>query len=221
VGIESTSLQRTWQARLPIVYGSAWWAPQVTNVRGVNVNEGESSGSATEQVSEKAQELAGQAQQKAGELAAQARPRVEQAQDRVREEIDRRSTTAGEQMRSVAGVLRHTSDELRSRGNDPHAKIAEQVADRMDRAGGYLSSSSADDLLADIEELGRRQPLLVVAGGALIGLAAARFLKASSERRYGQQRFSGDGGYGAGQLPARADAGAYALQSPPTPPAVY
>jgi hypothetical protein len=177
--------------------------------------EYQSGASATEQVGQKAQQLAEQAQEKAGDLAAQAQPKIGEAQQRVRATVDQRSSETGEQLRSVAEVMRHTSSELRSRGNDPHAKIAEQAADRIDRLGGYLTNADADQMLADVEDLARRQPLVVAAGGLIVGLAAARFLKASSERRSGQHASNG---FASREIAARPAA---VLPAGPSSPAGY
>jgi hypothetical protein len=126
-------------------------------------------------------ETVSQAQDKVQE---KAKPAIGQAQDRVRSEVDRRSTQAGEQLSSMADVMRRTGEDLRSQGNEPHGKVADAAAERMEQVGGYLQRADADSLLGDVEDLARRQPLVVVAGGLVLGLAAARFLKASSDRRY-------------------------------------
>jgi hypothetical protein len=141
----------------------------------------EETGSTTARVEEKAQAVMSQAQDKA-------QPAIGQARERVRDEVDRRSTQAGEQISSVAQVMRRTGEELRSQGNEPHGKVADAAAERMDQVGGYLQRVDADTILSDAEDVARRQPLLVVAGGLLLGLAAARFLKASSDRRYDDYR---------------------------------
>ena len=126
-------------------------------------------------------ETVSQAQERAQE---NAQPAIGQAQDRVRGELDRRSTQAGEQLSSMAEVMRRTGQDLRSQGNEPHGKVADAAAERMEQVGGYLQRADTDTLLSDVEDLARRQPLVVVAGGLMLGLAAARFLKASSDRRY-------------------------------------
>jgi hypothetical protein len=59
------------------------------------------------------------------------------------------------------------------------------VARRADDLGSYLKSADADRILGDVEDFARRRPWLTAAAGALAGLAASRFLKASSSRRYG------------------------------------
>jgi hypothetical protein len=134
-------------------------------------------GTTTDQAREKAQEVGTQAKEKAQEAGAQAR-------SRVRDEVDRRSTDAGRQAGSTAQALRDASTRLREEGNEPVARGIEQVADRVDRAGGWLRDSDGESILRDVEDFGRRNSLAVVAGGLAIGFAASRLLKASSRRRY-------------------------------------
>jgi hypothetical protein len=135
-----------------------------------------------------ADDSGGGAPQSATEVKEQAQEKVsglaDRAQSTAREQVDQRSTQAGEQVTSLASDLRSVGEQLRSQDNTNSAKVAEQVAERAERAGGYLTESDADRILGDIEDLGRRQPLLVLAGGVVLGLAAARFLKASSTSRY-------------------------------------
>jgi hypothetical protein len=129
------------------------------------------------EVREKAQEVAGQAQEKAQEAAGQ-------AQDMMREQVDQRSTQAGEKISGTAQDLRSVSEELRNQGKDTPAKFADRGAEQIEKVGSYLSEADGDKLLADLEDFGRRQPLAVLAGGLVVGMAAARFLKASSRSRY-------------------------------------
>jgi hypothetical protein len=82
------------------------------------------------------------------------------------------------------------SGQLRSQGNDLPARLAEQVADRAKRLGGYLRESDAERILGDVEESGRRHPWAVAAAGVVIGAAGARLLKASSRPRHEGSRGS-------------------------------
>jgi ElaB/YqjD/DUF883 family membrane-anchored ribosome-binding protein len=154
----------------------------------------------TEQVQEKAQEVVGQAQEKAQELKGQ-------ASGQLREQVDQRSTQAGEQLTSLADAMRRTGETLRTEGNDAPARVTDTVAQRAESLGSYLRDADADRILHDVEDFARRQPWVVAAGGLVIGMMAARFMKASSSRRYSS---SFDGGrYGADGSGASRSYGGY------------
>lgn len=106
------------------------------------------------------------------------------AQDAVRTQVDERSSQAGEQATSMASDLRSVSEQLRSQENERAANLAEKAANKAEEMGGYLKDANADRILGDVEDLGRRQPWLALAGGVALGVVAARFLKASSSQRY-------------------------------------
>ena len=59
---------------------------------------------------------------------------------------------------------------------------------------------------ADLENLARRQPAIVLGGALVLGLIGARFLKSSrrdrrlrSSQSYGREQRSGNGGYDSSQ----------------------
>jgi hypothetical protein len=146
---------------------------------------------AADQARAKTEEVGTQAKEKAQEVSAQAR-------DRVRDEVDRRSTQAGEQAGSTAQALRQASQRLREDGNEPVANGMEQVAQRVESAGGWLRDADGDRILREVEDFGRRNPLAVVAGSVAVGFAVSRLLKASSRRRYEESRQTWAGnGHGA------------------------
>jgi hypothetical protein len=159
------------------------------------------------QLQEKAQEVAGQAREKTQEAAGEAR-------SRLNDQVDERSTQAGERISATGSDLRSVGQELRKQGKDTPAKLADQAADRVERVGSYLAGSDADRMLRDIEDFGRRQPLAVLAGGMVLGIVAARLLKASSSRRYQSHTAPSNGAHGSGNAhpavevrPAVPDAG--------------
>jgi hypothetical protein len=143
-----------------------------------------------EQVSEKAREVKGT------------------VQDRVREQVDSRSTQAGEQVGSVSEAMRSMGEQLRGEGNDLPAQLAQQAAEKTEQLGRYLREADADQILKDVEDFGRRQPWVVAAAGLALGVAAARFVKASSRRRYQSD------GYESRQLPSPRNQGSTAYGSP-------
>jgi hypothetical protein len=125
--------------------------------------------STTEQAKEKAGEVKDQMQEKAQEAKGQAR-------DTLRTQVDERSTQYGEQIRTQAGDLRSVGEELRRQGKDGPARMADQAAERAERAGAWLTESDADRILGDVEDFARRNPWAVVAGGLARGVGAARVL---------------------------------------------
>jgi len=141
-----------------------------------------------------ATEGTGGAQQKAQEATQVAQEKAQQAKgaarDRVRTEVDTRSTQAGEQAGTVAQDVRSVSHHLRSEGREKPAEYADKAAQRVEEIGDYLKRSDGDAILRDVEQFGRRRPWAVMAGGLVLGIAASRFLKASSSRRYHEMESS-------------------------------
>jgi hypothetical protein len=133
--------------------------------------------STTEQVNDQVRDKAQLAQDKA-------RGALGQGRSRLRDQIDQRSTQAGEQVQSTAQDVRSMAEQLRGQGKDAPGRVADQVADRAESFGSYLRDADGERLLRDVEDVARRQPWLVAAGGLALGFAASRFLKASSSRRY-------------------------------------
>lgn len=150
--------------------------------------------STTEQVKERAGEGAQQIQHKASEAKTQTR-------EKLREQIDTRSTQTGEQMTGTASALRQTAERLRSEGQGSQANMIDQLAQRAEQFGRYLTQTDGDRMLRDVERFARRQPWLVAGAGALAGFLGARFMKASSTRRYEAD------GYGRPALPPGNDRG--------------
>ena len=126
------------------------------------------------------------------QAAEQARRATGKARDQVRAQVDRRSTQAGEQVARQAADIRSVGDELRNQGKGGPARIADQIAERTERVGAWLTESDADRIIGDVEDYGRRNPWAIAAGGAALGFMASRLLKASSRRRYEEQHQQAD-----------------------------
>ncbi len=159
----------------------------------------QSSGSGvTDQARDQVHQVAGQATEKLQQASGQ-------VSDRVKQEVDSRSSQAGATVGSTAHSLRAVGKELRNQGEETPAKLADQIADRVEQVSEYLSNSDADRILSDVERFGRRQPWVVIGAGLAVGFAAARFLKASSGRRYdtmyGWRLPAEQAGYANGQVP--------------------
>lgn len=157
---------------------------------------------------DKAQDVAGQAQEKAREAAGK-------AQEGVRQQIDDRSTQAGERVGSTAQDLRSVGEELRKQGKDTPAKMVDRAAEQTEKVGSYLKDRGPDEMLEDVEDFGRQRPWAVLAGGLVVGVAAARFLKASSRSRY-QRNGSRPAAQVSQTTPRRSGVEPVATPPPPT-----
>ena len=116
--------------------------------------------------------------------------------ERLKEQVDQRSTQAGQQVNTVADDVRTVAGELRNQGKDKPAQYAEQAAERVQSVGQWLERSDGDKILNDVENFARSKPWAVAAGGLVLGLAASRFLKASSSERYRASVSNGNGATG-------------------------
>lgn len=141
------------------------------------MSQTQTGGSATEQAKDTAQ----QATQQVKEAAQQGK---QQARTQLRDQVDERSTQIGQQASTTADAIRQASSQLRENGQDGPARLIDSAAQRVEGVGSWLQNSDGDRILHDIEDLGRRQPLAVAAGGLAIGFALSRLLKASSRSRY-------------------------------------
>jgi hypothetical protein len=152
------------------------------------------------QASAQVQEAASTAHEKAVEL-------TDHGKSKLGETLDQRTNEAGVQARKMAKALRRTGEQLSNEGNGQQvAGLTKGAADRIEQLGGYLERTSGGELVRDVEDFARRRPWTVAGMGLVAGLAASRFLKASSERRYGASAQAGGGSrpYGYSALPQSA-----------------
>jgi gas vesicle protein len=140
-------------------------------------------------------EVAERAQQAQGAAQEQVQEKAEQAKGKLREQVDTRSTEIGQQVSGTGEAVREAARSLREKGQDQPAQAVEQAADKMEQAGRWLTEADGDRILSDVEDFARRQPWAVLAGGLVLGFAASRFLKSSSQQRYSSRTT------GVGQLP--------------------
>lgn len=144
-----------------------------------------------DQVQDKAGQAADQAQQKAGEV-------VDQAKQTVTTQASSRKDQAAQSLMTVADALRQTGQNLRGQEQGAVAGYADTVAERVENFSHYLQERDLNQLVGDVERYARQNPALFLGGAFALGLAAARFLKSSSQPseaatggRYGQYRPAG------------------------------
>jgi hypothetical protein len=135
--------------------------------------EAAASGGAIEQAQEKVGEGVEQAKSSAGSL--------------IRSQVDERSSQLGEQLHGAVQALRQAEQTMEQEGT-PGKQLVDRAATQMERTARYLSESDGRQVLNDLEGLGRRNPWAVIGSGIVLGFLGARFLKASSSRRFEEYR---------------------------------
>jgi predicted amidohydrolase YtcJ len=162
----------------------------------------EKTGEAVDQAKAKTGEVVDQAKQAAGSV-------VDQAKQTATSQVSERKDMAADGLGTVADTLRQASETMRGEQNiGPLVGVAAAAADRVESLSGYLRDTDVNDLVRDVENFARRQPLLFLSGAFALGLLGARFLKSSTpqpdwdddrlpyERSYGAQGMYGNRSYG-------------------------
>jgi ElaB/YqjD/DUF883 family membrane-anchored ribosome-binding protein len=135
----------------------------------------------------------------------------------LRDQLDERTTQLGHQARSLAETLRRSGVEAKVQGSDEPGveRITSGVADRLERAGGYLERANGDEMLRDAEQFVRTRPWVVAGAAAAAGLLASRIFKASSERRYDESTNTSNTASAPGTRPASGTYGGASVGGQP------
>jgi len=113
-----------------------------------------------------------QATESAGHIAGRAADLGIQQADRGRE-------MAADGLDKVARTVRRVSTDMQT--DQPQiANVAMTAADQADKVAQYLRDTDARQIISNVEDTARRQPLIFIGGAFLLGLAASRLIKAGS-----------------------------------------
>ncbi len=116
-----------------------------------------------------------EAGERAGESVGQL---AERATDLGFTQADRGKAQAVSGISQVAESLRRVSSDME--GQQPTiANAGRTAADQADRLASYLQQTDAREIVHTVEDAARRQPLIFLGGAFLLGVAAARFMKAA------------------------------------------
>ncbi|GLQ37004.1 hypothetical protein GCM10007908_06240 [Rhizobium albus] len=125
------------------------------------------------------------AREKLADAGARTRSKAASFSEKVRlkaiDEADQRKDALAEGLHDIANRVRGSVREDTA-GAALTGKLAREAADGLDNLSRSIQERSIVNAADDLRDIGRRHPLLFVAGGLLAGLTIARFLKASSER---------------------------------------
>ncbi len=125
-----------------------------------------------------------QAQEKVGQGVEQAK---RTAGGFIRSQVDERSTQLGEQLQGAVQALRQAGETMEHEGT-AGTQLVDRAARQVERTANYLSESDGNRLLGDLERIGRLNPWGLISGGIAVGFVGARFLKASSSKRFEEYR---------------------------------
>ena len=95
---------------------------------------------------------------------------------------DQKQRTA-ERVSGMAEAVRCAAQSLDRSENRAIARYADQAADRIEDLSGLIRERQWSEIVADTEDLARRQPTLFALGAAAIGFLAGRLLAVPTDRR--------------------------------------
>lgn len=129
-----------------------------------------------EELKRQAAEVAEAAKQKACEAA-------EQAKHSGVQYAHQKKVHLAEEIGVFSKAIRKASDKLHEEQHDSIASYVDVAAEQLDRCRQSLESKDINELVDDVQDFARRRPEMVYGGMFIAGLAAMRFLKASTPPR--------------------------------------
>src|SRR5882724_5038066 len=97
--------------------------------------------------------------------------------------LDDQKHRTAEQISGMAEAVRCAAQSLDRSENPAIARYADQAADRIGDFSRLIRERQWSEIVADTEDLARRQPTLFVLGAAAIGFLAGRLLAVPTDRR--------------------------------------
>jgi len=167
-------------------------------------NQPASSGGATSQtgsVTDTAKDTLNQVKDSAGTVATEA---IGQVKDKASSVLDEQKTNLASGAASVAESIRKVGENLGNSGeNNQVAAIAgkygENIAAQIEKFSSYIDEKELKELVRDVEQFARRNPLLFVGGAFTLGIFAARFLKSSGRKQNAGRQLNAGRRQNAGQ----------------------
>ena len=127
------------------------------------------------------------------ELTAHARDLGESARaaatDAAEDTVSQATSTAAENLEALSDAADAAAAELPSGGQPTQA--LQQVADSIEDIARQIREADLQEITAQATRFTRENPMLVLGGAALVGFAAARFLKARGPQRSAAYSHSG------------------------------
>ena len=109
----------------------------------------------------------------------------------------------GDVLHQVADAVRQSSESLET--DQPQiGRFISTAADKLDEAATFVADREPTRLMADAQEMAKRQPALVIGGGLVVGLLIGRALRSAGQPTAGAT--DGQDWYSAGRQGSRDDA---------------
>lgn len=164
--------------------------PNYANQDGSNTgSSGTLESSGTDQVQQSATAVTDQARQAASQVA-------DQAKGAATSQLAARKDQTATGLSAFSSAMHDMGNRLRqNEQTSSFAHYSDQAANQIQRVAGYLQSRDIGQIASEAQDWARRDPVLVVGGAFVLGLVAARFLKASGVQpratSRGQQGYPG------------------------------
>ncbi|MHB1293694.1 MAG: hypothetical protein ACYC4R_01735 [Anaerolineae bacterium] len=107
---------------------------------------------------------------------------AETAGETARSTFASQKSNAASMLGSVAHALHETGNQLRNEDQQNIARMADQVADQVQRFGSSIQDADLDQVMHNVREFARNRPEIFLGAAFTLGLLAARFLKSSGQR---------------------------------------
>ena len=104
-----------------------------------------------------------------------------EARDSATEQLETRKGRAADTLSGVARSLRSSGEQLEA-DHIGGGQYVRQAAEQVERLAEYLGQRDVSEMMDQVEDFARRQPVLFVGGAFAIGVLGARFLNSSRER---------------------------------------
>lgn len=130
-------------------------------------------GLATSQFSDTLNETAQNVSEKASDLATNAKQKIAETGRQVTETVDQKRGPAADALHGAASTIHEKADSLP--GGETVRSVAHSAADKLESTAGYIREHDVKGMVADLEEIVRRNPgpslLIATAIGFLLGRA--------------------------------------------------
>lgn len=154
--------------------------------QGGAANQGTSMGQGTQQTSSNPsgtgqqtggeQDLLQHAKHAGGEI-------MSKVQQQAGSQLNRQKETAASQLSQVANAVRRLGENLPQEEAGALGQFVRQYGDKaangLERLGTYIREQDPKQFLNDVQNFGRRQPVLLLGGAFLLGFAGARLIRSS------------------------------------------